>query len=350
MTMKRLLYLLLVFAPAAIVANVLGASPVLVFIFAALGIVPLADLTGEATEELATYTGPRLGGLLNATFGNAAELIIAIFAIRQGLLELVLASITGSILGNLLLVMGLSLLVGGIRNDIQTFDRRQAALNGTMLVLAVVSLVIPSLFSAAIVPDLVAEKAFSESVAVVMIVLYGLSLFYSFATKRGPLARRPVSHEARWSLRDALLILLAATAGTAILSEALVGAVEPVLDTVGLTEFFVGIIIIPMVGNVAEHLSAVTVAVKNDMELSLAISIGSSLQVALFVAPLLVFISLLFGQSLLLVFNTFELIALFSAALVAALVALDGESNWLEGAQLLAVYLIIGIAFFFLPN
>jgi Ca2+:H+ antiporter len=348
--MKRLLYLLLIFTPATIVAELLGASPVLVFIFAALGIVPLADLTGEATEELAAYTGPRLGGLLNATFGNAAELIIAIFAIRQGLLELVLASITGSILGNLLLVMGLALLLGGIRNDIQTFDRRQAALNATMLVLAVVSLVIPSLFSAAIVPDLVAEKAFSESVAVVMIVLYGLSLFYSFATQRGPLARRPVSHEARWSLRDATLILIAATAGTAVLSEALVGAVEPVLETVGLTEFFVGIIIIPLVGNVAEHLSAVAVAIKNDMELSLAISIGSSLQVALFVAPLLVFISLLFGQSLLLVFNTFELIALFSAALVAALVALDGESNWLEGAQLLAVYLIIGIAFFFLPN
>jgi Ca2+:H+ antiporter len=282
--------------------------------------------------------------------GNAAELIITIFAIREGLLELVKASITGSILGNLLLVMGLSLLLGGLRNGVQKFDRRQAALNATMLILAVVALIIPSLFSAAIEPDMAAERAFSESVAVVMIVLYGLSVVYSFTTRQGPLAREAVSHVARWSVRRSAITLVAATTGVAMLSEVLVGAVEPVVESLGLTEFFLGIIVIPLVGNVAEHLVAVEVALKDDMELSLAVSIGSSLQIALFVAPLLVFISLLFDHTLLLIFNTFELIALFSASLVAALIALDGESNWLEGTQLLAVYLIIGMAFFFLPG
>lgn len=347
---QKLLYFMLVFVPAAVAAELLHANPVLTFILAALGVVPLADLIGEATEELTVYTGPRLGGLLNATLGNAAELIITIFAIKEGLLELVLASITGSIIGNLLMVTGFSLLLGGLRNGVQIFDRRQAALNSTLLVLAVMALIIPSIFSAAIEPDLQAEKVLSESVAVVMIVLYASSIVYSLVTQKGPLAREAVIHEARWSLRRALIILALATVGVAVLSEVLVGAVEPVVASLGLTEFFLGIIIIPLVGNVAEHLVAVEVAIKNDMELSLAISLGSSLQIALFVTPVLVFVGLLFGQPLLLVFTLFELIALFSASLVAALIALDGESNWLEGAQLLAVYLIIGLAFFFLPG
>jgi Ca2+:H+ antiporter len=347
--MKRYFYITLVFVPAAVVAALMVANPVPVFILAALGVIPLADLIGEATEELAARVGPRVGGLLNATLGNAAELIIAIFAIREGLLDLVKASITGSILGNLLLVLGLSVLLGGLRNGIQNFDRRQAALNSTMLVLSVVALVIPSLFSRAIEPDFAAEQAFSESVAVVMMVLYGLSVLYFLSTKRGPLAREAVVHEARWSVRRSLITLLVSTIGIVVLSEMLVGAVEPVVERLGLTEFFLGIIIIPIVGNVAEHLVAVEVAIKDRMELSLAVSLGSSLQVALFVAPLLVFISLLFDHTLLLIFTDFELIALFSASLVAALVALDGESNWLEGTQLLAVYLIIGLAFYFLP-
>lgn len=348
---KKILYVMLVFGLVAFILDRVGASPVLVFIFAALGLIPLADLIGEATEELAIYTGPRVGGLLNATLGNAAELIITIFAIRAGLLELVKASITGSIIGNLLLVLGLATLLGGLKNGVQIFDRRQAALNGTMLILAVLALLIPSIFSLAIAPDFEAEKAFSESVAVVMIVIYGLSVLYSITSQRGPLAREAaIVHKARWSLPVALGILLAATVGTAIISEVLVGAVEHVTATLGLSEIFLGIIIIPLVGNVAEHLVAVEVALKDNMELSLAVSLGSSLQVALFVAPLLVFISLLFDHTLLLIFSTFELIALFGAGLVAALIALDGESNWLEGAQLLAVYLMIGLAFFFLPG
>lgn len=347
--MKKYLKFFLVFAGAAIAAELLHASPVVVFILAALGVIPLADLMGEATEELAAHTGPRLGGLLNATLGNAAELIITIFAIKEGLLELVIASITGSIIGNLLLVLGFSLLLGGLRNGVQTFDRRQAALNSTMLILAVMALVIPSIFSAAIEPDLQAEKFLSESVAVVMIVLYGLNVLYSLKSDQGPMTREAAPHVARWSIGRSLLVLGLATAGIAVLSEILVGAVEPVVESLGLTEFFLGIVIIPLVGNVAEHLVAVDVAIKDRMELSLAISLGSSLQISLFVAPLLVFIALLFNQPLLLVFTPFELLALFSASLVSALIALDGESNWLEGAQLLAVYLIIGIAFFFLP-
>ncbi len=347
---KKILYGMIALAVAAFVADLLGANDTLVFILAALGVIPLADLVGEATEELAVYTGPRLGGLLNATLGNAAELIITIFAIRAGLLDLVKASITGSILGNLLLVLGLSILLGGIKNGIQTFDRRQAQLDGTMVILAVIALVIPSLFSEAIAPDLAAEKAFSEGVAIVMILLYGLGVFYSFRSHQGPLAREAIVHEAKWSIQKSIIVLVAATVGVAIVSEVLVGAVEHVTESLGLTEFFIGIIVIPLVGNVAEHLVAVEVAIKNDMKLSLSVSMGSSLQVALFVAPLLVFISLLFNQTLLLIFTPFELIALFSASLVAALIGLDGESNWLEGAQLLAVYLIIGLAFYFLPG
>jgi Ca2+:H+ antiporter len=350
MSLDRIVKLLLVFVPVALLADfVLHLDPVLIFIFAALAVIPLADLVGEATEELAVYTGPKVGGLLNATLGNAAELIITVFAIHEGLIDLVKASIIGSILGNLLLVLGLSILLGGIRNGLQTFDRRTAGLNATMLILAVVALMVPSLFDAAIQDNLAAEVGLSEGVAVVMIVIYGLSVIYAF-TSGSPVTRDAAHHEAQWSPRTAIAILVAATLGIVFMSEVLVGAVEPVTQQLGLTEFFIGIIIIPLVGNVAEHLVAVQVALKNKMELSLAVSLGSSLQIALFVAPVLVFISLLMGgETLLLVFNSFELVAVTAASLVAAFIALDGESNWLEGAMLLAVYLMLVLAFYFLP-
>ena len=345
-----LLNLLLVFVPLAIGADLLHASPTLVFAFASLGVIPLAGLVGEATEELAAHTGPRVGGLLNATLGDAAELIITIFAIRAGLLELVKASITGSILGNLLLVLGLSIVAGGIKHGKQRFDRTQAGLNGTMLILAVIAILVPSIFGHAIEPDHEAVEGLSMSVAVVMIMVYALGILYSFTTGEAD----PLTHAAvdvtRWSARTSLIVLLISTAGIAWLSEVLVGSVEHVTENLGLSEFFVGIIIVPIVGNVAEHLVAVQVALKNRMELSLAISLGSSLQIALFVAPVLVFVSLLMGNPMDLIFNQFELIALAAASLIAALVALDGESNWLEGAQLLVVYIILAIAFFFLPT
>jgi Ca2+:H+ antiporter len=349
---QRVLYVMLIFVPLALLADfVLGLDPVLVFIFAALGIIPLADFIGEATEELSLYTGPKLGGLLNATLGNAAELIITIFAIREGLLDLVRASITGSIIGNLLLVLGLSLLAGGLKNGLQRFDRRTAGINATLLVLAVFALAIPSLFDAAIEPDMTAELGLSEGTALVMIVVYALMVLYSFTARNGA-TRESASediHTAKWTVTRSLVTLAIATLAIVFMSEVLVGAVEAVTVTLGLTEFFIGIIVIPLVGNVAEHLVAVQVAIKNKMELSLAVSLGSSLQIALFVAPVLVFISLLFGNPLLLVFNSFELIALMAAAFVAAFIAQDGESNWLEGAMLLAVYVIIAIAFFYLP-
>jgi len=345
------LNLLLVFVPIAIVGEFLYWPPLWVFVVSALAVVPLASLIGQATEELAAHTGPRLGGLLNATLGNAAELIITIFAIRAGLLELVKASITGSILGNVLLVLGLSILLGGLKNNTQRFDRSHAGLNSTMLILAVVGLGIPSLFSHAIeVKNHAAVEYLSLGVALVLIVIYGLSLIYAFFA----LPRRKEAEEAHihrgWNTSKASAVLIAATLLIAWLSEILVGAVEPVIEAVGITEFFLGIIVIPLVGNVAEHLVGVQMAIKNRMELSLAISVGSSLQIALFVAPALVFISLLMGNPLTLVFNQFELISLVAAVLIAALVSLDGESNWLEGAQLLVVYTIIGLAFFYLPT
>jgi len=348
----KLLNAMLIFVPLALLAEfVLHLDPVLIFILAALGIIPLAHMIGHATEELAIHTGPKLGGLLNATLGNAAELIITIFALREGLLDLVRASITGSIIGNLLLVLGLSLLVGGLKNGLQTFDRRTAGLNATLVILALVALAVPSLFDVAIQENLAAELGLSEGVALIMILLYGLMMVYNFTGGAGT-AREPAVEETiqpHWSVQRSLVVLTAATLGIVFMSEVLVGAVEAVTVALGLTEFFLGIIIIPLVGNVAEHLVAVIVAYKNKMELSLAVSLGSSLQIALFVAPVLVFVSLLFGQPLLLVFNNFELIALVAASMIAAFVALDGESNWLEGAMLLAVYLILAVAFYFLP-
>jgi Ca2+:H+ antiporter len=367
---KNPLYYLLILVPIAILAELAHADPIIVFILSAGGLIPLAKLIGEATEELAVYTGPRLGGLLNATLGNAAELIITIFAIQAGLLDLVRASITGSIIGNLLLVLGASLLLGGLKNGVQRFDRRTAGLNATLALLAVLALAIPSLFDRVLIENPSSELLFSEGVALIIIIIYALSVVYSFTAhrqetphapatndnnngdKNGEIAitREPAEvHTARWTVRFSVILLILATIGTAIVSETLIGAVEPVTQQLGLTEFFLGIIIIPLIGNVAEHLVAVQVALKNKMELSLAVSLGSSLQIALFVAPVLVFISLLFGQRLLLVFNDFELIALFGTSLIAAFIALDGESNWLEGAMLLAVYLIIALAFFFLP-
>jgi Ca2+:H+ antiporter len=361
----KFLNFLLVFGIVAVVAQLLGWSPVLVFASSGLAMIPLAGLMGAATEALASRTGPRLGGLLNATLGNAAELIITIFAIREGvvnpsvsskMLELVRASLTGSVLGNVLLVLGFSILLGGLRNGAQKFEQKHAGLNATMLILAVVALIIPSIFSHSIeAVDHDAVEYLSLGVAGVMIGLYVLAMIYQL---RNPITQgteddgytTAVQEAPHWSAGKAGIVLVIATLAIAWMSEILVGSVEHVVANIGITEFFLGIVIIPIIGNVAEHLVAAQVALKNQMELSLAISVGSSLQIALFVAPLLVFISLLMGNPLTLVFNQFELIALMAAVLIAALVSLDGESNWLEGAMLLAIYAIIGLAFFWLPT
>jgi len=351
----RYLRWLLLLIPVAILVEVAHGSEVLLFGASALAVIPLAGLMGEATEALAEKTGPRLGGLLNATLGNAAELIITLFAISAGLLELVKASIIGSILGNVLLVMGLSILAGGLKNGIQKFNRSHVGVDATMAILAVIALSIPSFFNAAIEPDTLRVEELSLTTALAMIVIYVLAIIYSLRSRTaderevGP-AVKPAHTGPHWSTRRAMGILVLATAGIALMSEFLVGSVEPVTRQLGFSEFFVGIIIIPLIGNVAEHIVAVEVAIKNQMDLSLSIALGSSLQIALFVAPVLVFVSLLMGNPLTLEFNGFEVLALTAASVIAAFVALDGESNWLEGAMLLAVYIIIALAFFFLPS
>jgi Ca2+:H+ antiporter len=362
--MMKYLRVLLIFAVVAIVGELAHWNPLIVFVASGLAMIPLAGLMGEATEALAVHTGPRLGGLLNATLGNAAELIITIMAIREGLLnpainehmlELVRASLTGSIMGNILLVLGLAILIGGLRHGTQKFDRSHAGTNATLLMLAVAALVIPSIFGHSIeVVDHDAVEYLSLGVAGLMILLYVLAMVHQL---RDPKAHtyeddeyEAVVEEApHWSVGRAVIVLLLSTGAIVWMSELLVGTVEHVVLEIGISEFFLGIIIIPLVGNAAEHLVAVQVAAKNKMELSLAISVGSSLQIALFVAPLLVFISLLMGNPLTLVFNQFELIALMAAVLIAGLVSLDGESNWLEGAMLLTIYVIIALAFFWLP-
>lgn len=337
---------LLVFIPLTALAEWRHWSAGLVLAFSALALVPLAGSIGEATKALAAHTGPRLGGLINATLGNAAELIITIVAIRAGLLELVKASITGSILGNLLLVLGMAMVLGGVKHGMQRFDRRQASNNAILLALSVMGIVVPTVMSPAIARPRV--EALSLGVAVVMILLYGLGVLYSLrgSAEAGPAA---AAHgESSWSVRTALLVLALATVGVSWMSEVLVGVVEPVVQAWGISEFFLGVILIPIVGNVAEHLVAVETALDNHMDLSVEIAVASSLQIALFVAPVLVFVSLLMGNPLQLTFNPAELLAMGAAAVVVYMVSMDGESHWLEGAALLAVYLILAWAFFLL--
>jgi Ca2+:H+ antiporter len=346
---KNPLSIMLLALPMSVVAQSASCSPIWVFTFSALAVIPMAGYIGSSTETLAQYTGPRIGGLLNATFGNAAELIITMVAIKAGLLELVKASITGSILGNLLLVMGMAMLLGGIRHGTQKFDRKQAGTHATLFTLAILALVVPSIFSHYIGQEgSIQVEILSLGVAIVMIVLYILGLVYSLRTASGPLGYSATPDHNKMSLWMAIGILALSTIGIVISSEFLVGAVEGVVDQIGLSEFFLGIILIPLIGNVAEHLVAVQVAIRNKMDLSVEIAVSSSLQIALFVAPLLVFISLLLGHPLTLIFNQFELIALGGAAIIVALVSLDGESNWLEGGALIGVYIILGISFFLL--
>jgi Ca2+:H+ antiporter len=346
------LAILLLFLPVTLMAELLHWSPLAIFILACVGIIPMAAYIGEATESLAHFTGPRIGGLLNATLGNAAELIITITAIRAGLLELVKASITGSILGNLLLVMGFAFIVGGIKHGRQTFNRRNASRNAILLILAVLAMLIPSLFSHSIGPDTSPKvEALSLGVSAVMIILYALGLLDAAISGDTQVTHEPapVSVLPRWSIATSLIILVAATAGIVWLSEVLVGVVEPVVAGLGVSEFFLGIILIPIIGNAAEHLVAVQFAGQNKMALSVEIAVSSSLQIALLVGPLLVFLSLLLGHPLTLVFNTFELLALAAGVIVAVLVTAYGESSWLEGVALVGIFLILGFSFFLLP-
>lgn len=362
---------LLIFIPMAFVAEFFLHNPMLIFIFSCIALVPLAGLLGEATEELAIHTGPQVGGLLNATLGNAAELIITIVALNQGKIELVKASITGSILGNLLLILGLSLLVGGARHGTQRFDRQTVGVAASMMTLAVIGLIVPTLFEVfheiqigqvevynTVVED-PALNNLSMGVALVLIASYVLNLVFTFRQPERHTAgqvgvqdhtQEVEAHEPKWSVPVSIGVLVVSTLGIVFLSEFLVGAVEPVVASLGVSEIFLGVIVIPLVGNVAEHIVGVQVAAKNKMDLSLAISLGSSMQIALFVGPLLVFIGLMMGQNFTLFFSLFEVAMLAVSVLLATIISTDGESNWLEGAQLLAVYVIIALGFLFIQT
>jgi len=365
---------LLIFVPVAILLRFVPGwdSPTALFIVSCIAIIPLAGWMGHATEHLAERLGQGIGGLLNATFGNAAELIIALFALSKGLEGVVKASITGSIIGNILLVLGLSFLAGGAKFSRQTFNRTAASVSATALTLAAVALLIPTIFHniAAQVPvgwTAEKEQSLSLAIAIVLIVTYGLTLMFSLVTHKqlfvgeqtqgaAPSVGAELSameteqHHQPWSVKRAVLTLLIATAFVAMISEFLVGAVEGARETLGLTEVFVGVIIVAIIGNAAEHSSAILMAMRNKMDLSIGIAVGSSLQIALFVAPILLFASYLFGRPMNLEFTIPEVVAVFAAILIVEQISSDGESHWIEGVQLLSVYAILGILFYFLPD
>jgi Ca2+:H+ antiporter len=365
--MPRWLYTMLVFGPLAVGARFAGAPDVLVFVAAGLGLLPLAGLIGHATSQVAHHLGSQYGGLLNATFGNAVELIITLFALRQGLVMLVKASITGSIVGNTLLVLGLALLAGGVRHGLLKFSVRPASLNAALMILAVAGLVLPALFST-LVPDSGRIEAISLTVAVILLASYFAYLVYVLRGDGPFLGPRRAEQRARaaasaplpppapaqkqlagWSLRHGLLALAAATLGTAVVSEALVSAVEPVTRQLGWTELFVGVILIPIIGNASENWAAVRAAWHNHVDLTLGITAGSSTQIPLFVTPVLILASLLLGQPMTLVFEPLELMVLALSTAVFAYLSLDGESHWLEGVLLLALYLMTAVVFFLDP-
>jgi Ca2+:H+ antiporter len=344
----------------AVVLDLVGAAAGIIFVTSALGIIPTAALMGRATEELAARSGPGIGGLLNVTFGNAPELIIALFALGQGLHEVVKASIIGSIIGNILLVLGAAMLAGGIGREKQTFSKTSASVQTSMLLLAAAALIMPAIFElvegkglplpgAEIVDYGSTVEHLSLAVAVVLILTYVAGLFFSLKTHRD-LFNPEYGDEGTWgwSTRKSVFALAVAGVLVGVMSEVLVGSITEASHAVGLSEFFIGVIVVAIVGNAAEHWVAVLVAMKNKMDLAVNIAIGSSAQVALFVAPVLVLASFFIGpHPLALVFNGFELGAILIAILIANYVTQDGESTWFEGVQLLAVYLVFGIAFYY---
>lgn len=340
--------ILLVFIPITIVLNYLGAGSTVLFVCSLLAILPLAAKMGEATEELAKMYGGHIGGLLNATFGNAAELIIAILAINKGLVDLVKASLAGSIIGNLLFVFGLSIFFGGLKFKEQKLSTHLSGMNSTMLLIAFMSIMIPSLFH--FVPaehrgdD---ERTLSISVSVLLISVYILSMVFSLKT-HGYLFRSKESNEkAHWSRNFAIGVLALSTVFLGLISEIFVGQIEQVAENFGLTELFIGAIIVAVIGNAAEHIAAVFFALKNDLDLSVNVTVGSSLQIALFVAPISVLVGILLGQPMDLVFTPFEVIAVFASVLIVNEISTDGRCNWFEGAQLVIMYLIIAVLFYF---
>jgi Ca2+:H+ antiporter len=369
----RPVYLLGVFIPAAVGLDLAHASPVIVFFAAALGVIPTAALMGEATEHLATRSGPGIGGLLNVTFGNAPELIIAFFALQKGLQEVVKASIAGSILGNILLVLGASMLVGGWNREKQTFNATAAGAQSAMLLLALVALIMPAMFeliNGGGLPHVASKgsdfaqhcggvgpancsdlKAMSFGVAIVLILSYVGGLVFSLKTHRqlfNPYSADEGHGEETWSVKRSVVSLAVAGVLVGLMSEVLVGSIEAASHDIGLSQFFVGIFVVAIVGNAAEHWVAVLVAAKDKMDLAVNIAIGSSAQIALFVAPVLVLLSFVVGpEPMPMVFNGYEIGAMIFAVMIANFLTQDGESNWFEGLQLIAVYVVMGLVFFY---
>ena len=364
MNKNTIFLLLLSFVPLSIAGSYLGWDGTVVFIFAGLAIVPLAAFMGTATEEIAVVVGPNLGGLLNATFGNATELILAIVALKEGFVGVVKATITGSIIGNLLLVMGFSLLLGGLRYKEQEFQPTAARLNASAMNLAVIAILLPTAvdYTSSGLGDNTLQQL-SVAVAVVLIAVYGLTLLFSMKT-HAYLYDVGVADLATEETQDTptaaaiekppnlwlwVIILLLVTLGVAVESELLVNSLEEATSELGLSRLFTGVILLPMIGNAAEHATAVTVAIKNKMDLSMSVAVGSSLQIALFVAPLLVIVGWFIQQPMDLDFNPFELVAVVGSVLIVNSISGDGKSNWLEGILLLATYAIVGLAFYFHP-
>jgi Ca2+:H+ antiporter len=355
-------YLLVPFIPIAIALELAHASATLVFVSSALGVIPTAALMGRATEELAARSGPGIGGFLNVTFGNAPELIIAFFALNEGLQEVVKASLVGSILGNILLVMGAAMLVGGIGRERQHFDRTAANVTALMLLLAVVALIMPAVFElvqgtglprptdTAVNYDSDVEKL-SVGVALVLLATYAAGLVFSLKTHKdlfNPAHGEDDHVSEPWTVRRSVMMLAGAGVAVGVMSEILVGSITEASESIGLSPFFVGVIVVAIVGNAAEHWVAIYFAKRDKMDLSVNIAIGSSAQIALFAAPVLVLISLFVGDfPLALVFNGFELAALVFAVLIAQQVVQEGESTWFEGLQMLAVYVVLGLTFYF---
>lgn len=360
-------YFLLVFAPIAVALEFAHANHIVLFVIAVIALIPLAKLIGDSTEHLATHYGPTVGSLLNVTFGNAAEIIIAIVAIGAGLLDLVKASITGAIIGNILLIFGLSVVVGGFRFKEQKFSRENIGFQSSMLFLAIIGLAVPTIMAYTVLPPLEHPgeiQLLSDSLAIILIIVYILGIIFTFfthkhlfvqpeepATAAGngaqPAAAHDDDHHGHWSKKKSFILLAASMAGVIVVSEILVGSVEATGEELGFGELFVGAIIVGIVGNAAEHSSAILLARRGKMELSIGIAAGSGTQIALFVVPILVFAGIALGQPFSLVFTLFELAVIFLAAIILNLIVHDGRSNWFEGVMLTAVYVIIAIGFFF---
>jgi Ca2+:H+ antiporter len=359
LTKSSAIYILLIFAPIAAGLEFAHADHLVLFVVSAIALIPLAKLIGDSTEHLATHYGPTAGSLLNVTFGNAAEIIIAVVAISAGLLDLVKASITGAIIGNILLILGLSVIAGGFRYKEQSFSRENIGIQSSMLFLAIIGLAVPTILASTILSPLGNQgrvQLLSDVLAFILMIVYVLGIVFTFITHKHlftpPETAEDIqeSHGTHWSKKKSFLLLAASMAGVIVVSEILVASVETTGEELGFGQLFVGAIIVGIVGNAAEHSSAILLARKGKMELSIGIAAGSGTQIALFVVPILVFAGIAMGQPFTLVFTLLELATIFLAAIILNLIVHDGRSNWFEGVMLTAVYIIIAIAFFFVAE